>query len=84
VTSGLGVARSWPHGRIRPKPRRGLSAAPSPRYWRDLVKLIRASLRSGDALTQAIQGKVRCAASQLTDKSAVLKEAAASGRVSLL
>jgi hypothetical protein len=40
VISGLGVARSWPHGRIR--------------------------------------------ASQLTDKSAVLKEAAASGKVSLL
>jgi hypothetical protein len=48
---------------------------PSPRYWRDLVKPIRASLRSGDALTQAIQGNVRYTASQLTVKSAVLKEA---------
>jgi hypothetical protein len=45
---------------------------------------IRASLRSGDALTQAIQGNVRYAASQLTVKSAVLKKAAASGKVTLL
>jgi len=60
VASGLGVARFWPHGRIR------------------------ASLRSGDALTQAIQGNVRYAASQLTVKSAVLKKAAASGKVTLL
>jgi hypothetical protein len=45
---------------------------------------IRASLRSGDALTQAIQGNVRYAASQLTDRSAVLKKAAASGKVTLL
>jgi hypothetical protein len=53
---------------------------PLPRYWRDLVKPIRASL----SLTQAIQGNVRNAASQLTAKRAVLMEAAASGRVSLL
>lgn len=45
------------------------------------MKPIRASLRSGDALTQAIQGNVRCAASQLTDKSAVLKEAAFPPRI---
>jgi hypothetical protein len=45
---------------------------------------IRASLRSGDAFTQAIQGNVRYAASQLTDRSAVLKKAAASGKVTLL
>ena len=53
---------------------------PSPRYWRDLVKPIRAQ----PLLTQAIQGNVRYAASQLTAKRAVLNEAAASGRVSLL
>jgi hypothetical protein len=39
------------------------------------VKPIRASLRSGDALTQAIQGNVSYTASQLTAKRAVLKEA---------
>ena len=44
------------------------------------MKPIRASL----ALTQAIQGNVRNAASQLTVKSAVLKKAAASGKVALL
>ncbi len=44
------------------------------------MKPIRASL----SLTQANQGNVRYAASQLTDKSAVLKEAAASGKVFLL
>jgi len=58
----------------------GCQQAPSPRYRRGLVKPIRASL----SLTQAIQGNVRNAASQLTAKRAVLKEAAASGRVSLL
>ena len=57
MTSGKGVVRPWPHGRIR------------------------ASLRSGDALTQAIQGNVRYAASQLTDKSAVLKKAAFPPRI---
>ena len=62
----------------------GCQQAPSPRYRRGLVKPIRASLRSGDALTQAIQGNVRNAASQLTAKRAVLKEAAASGKVTLL
>ena len=58
----------------------GCQQAPSPRYRRGLVKPIRASL----ALTQAIQGNVRNAASQLTVKSAVLKKAAASGKVALL
>jgi len=58
----------------------GCQQPPSPRFWRDLVKPLRASL----SLTQAIQGSVRYAASQLTDKSAVLKEAAASGKVTLL
>ena len=48
------------------------------------MKPIRASLRSGDAFTHAIQGNVRYAASQLTDRSAVLKKAAASGKVTLL
>ena len=63
-----------------PSPEGDCQQPPSPRYRRDLVKPIRASL----SLTQAIQGKVRYGASQLTDMSAVLKEAAASGKVSLL
>ena len=67
-----------------PSPEEDCQQPSSPRYGRDLVKPIRASLRSGDALTQAIQGNVRYAASQLTDKSALLKKAAASGKVSLL
>ena len=62
----------------------GYQQPPSPRYWRDLVKPIRASLRSGDALTQAIQGTARYAASLHIDKSALLKKAAASGKVSLV
>ena len=63
-----------------------------------LVKPIRASLHSGDELTQAIQGNVRYAADQLTSRSAVLSDAVAartlairsayfdigSGRVTLL
>jgi carbonic anhydrase len=48
-----------------------------------LVKPIRASLRSGDALTQAIQGNVRYAASQLTSRSTVLKDAEAAGKLSI-
>jgi carbonic anhydrase len=49
----------------------------------DLVKPIRASLRSGDDLTQAIEGNARYAATQLTKRSAVLKEAQASGKVAI-
>jgi carbonic anhydrase len=48
-----------------------------------LVKPIRASLRSGDALNTAIQGNVRYAAEQLTSRSTVLKEAVAAGKLSI-
>ncbi len=48
-----------------------------------LVKPIRASLHSGDALNTAIQGNVRYAANQLTSRSTVLKEAVAAGKLSI-
>ena len=48
-----------------------------------LVKPIRASLRSGDSLTQAIQGNVGYAAGQLTSRSTVLKDAVAAGQLSI-
>jgi carbonic anhydrase len=49
----------------------------------DLVKPIRASLRSGDDLTQAIEGNARYGASQLTKRSAVLRDAEASGKLTI-
>ena len=49
----------------------------------ELVKPIRASLVSGDSLTQAIAGNARYAAGQLTARSTVLKDAAASGKVKI-
>lgn len=49
----------------------------------DLLKPIRASLKSGDDLTQAIEGNARFAAAQLTKRSAVLKEAQANGKVTI-
>ncbi|MEB3254879.1 MAG: carbonic anhydrase [Synechococcaceae cyanobacterium] len=48
-----------------------------------LVKPIRASLHSGDSLTQAIQGNVRTAAGQLTSRSAVLRDAVAAGNLAI-
>ena len=48
-----------------------------------LVKPIRASLKSGDPLSEAIQGNVRYAAGQLTSRSAVLKDAVAAGKLSI-
>jgi len=48
-----------------------------------LVTPIRASLRSGDDLTQAVQGNVRYASQQLTSRSQVLKDAAAGGKLSI-
>ena len=50
----------------------------------ELVKPIRASLVSGDSLSQAIQGNARYAAGQLTARSPVLKDAAASGKVKII
>jgi len=49
----------------------------------DLVQPIRSSLKSGDDLTQAIEGNARYAADQLTKRSAVLKEAEANGKVTI-
>jgi carbonic anhydrase len=48
-----------------------------------LVKPIRASLRSGDNLTQVIEGNARYAATQLTARSAVLKDAVATGKLTI-
>jgi carbonic anhydrase len=48
-----------------------------------LVKPIRANLRSGDNLTQAIEGNARYAAAQLTARSAVLKDAVAAGKLTI-
>jgi carbonic anhydrase len=48
-----------------------------------LVTPIRASLRSGDTLTQAIQGNVRYAAGQLTGRSAALRDAVAAGTLAI-
>jgi len=48
-----------------------------------LVKPIRANLRSGDDLTQAIEGNARYSAAQLTARSAVLKDAVAAGKLTI-
>ncbi|MEB3200158.1 MAG: carbonic anhydrase [Synechococcaceae cyanobacterium] len=47
----------------------------------ELVQPIRASLRPGDDLSQAIQGHARAAARQLTERSALLAEAVERGRL---
>jgi carbonic anhydrase len=48
-----------------------------------LVKPIRANLKSGDSLTQAIEANARYAAAQLTARSAVLKDAVAAGKLTI-
>jgi carbonic anhydrase len=48
-----------------------------------LVKPIRANLKSGDTLTQAIEGNARYAAAQFTARSAVLKDAVAAGTLTI-
>ena len=48
-----------------------------------LVKPIRANLKSGDTLTQAIEGNARYAAAQLTARSAVLQDAVAAGKLTI-
>lgn len=48
-----------------------------------LVKPIRASLQSGDELSQAIKGNVLYAARQLTARSPVLRDAAAAGKLTI-
>lgn len=60
-----------------------MASAPLTPLLEDLVKPIRASLQSRDDLTQAVQGNARYAAAQLTAQSAVLKEAVASGKVTI-
>lgn len=60
-----------------------MASAPLTPLLEDLVKPIRASLQSRDDLTQAVQGHVRYAAAQLTAKSALLKDAVASGKLTI-
>lgn len=61
-----------------------MGSAPLTPLLEDLVKPIRASLQSGDDLTQAIEGNARYGASQLTKRSTVLRDAAASGKVKII
>ena len=49
-----------------------------------LVKPIRASLQPGDDLSQAIKGNARFAAAQITQRSAVLRQAQESGQVKIV
>jgi carbonic anhydrase len=49
----------------------------------NLVKPIRASLVSGDSLTRAIEANARYAATQLTARSTVLREAQANGKLTI-
>lgn len=60
-----------------------LASEPLTPLLEGLVKPIRASLVSGDSLTQSIQGNARYAASQLTARSTVLKDAVAAGKLSI-
>ena len=60
-----------------------MGAKPLTPLLEDLVKPIRASLQSGDDLTQAIEANARHAAGQLTQRSAVLRDAQASGKVKI-
>jgi carbonic anhydrase len=48
-----------------------------------LVQPIRANLKSGDSLTQAIEGNARYAAAQLTARSAVLQDSVAAGKLTI-
>ena len=60
-----------------------LSPAPLTPLLESLVQPIRANLKSGDALTQAIEANARRSAAQLTSGSAVLKDAWAAGRLTI-
>ena len=60
-----------------------ISSDPLTPMLEKLVTPIRASLQSRDDLTQAVQGNCRYAAGELTARSAVLKEAAANGKVKI-
>jgi len=60
-----------------------ISDAPLTPLLEDLVKPIRANLRSCDDLTQAIEGNARYSAAQLTAGSDVLKDAVAAGKLTI-
>ena len=60
-----------------------ISDAPLTPLLEKLVQPIRATLKSGDDLTQAIEGNARDAAAQLTARSALLEEAVAAGKLSI-
>lgn len=60
-----------------------MASAPLTPMLEELVTPIRASLQSRDDLTQAVQGNCRYAAGQLTAQSAVLRDAAAGGTLSI-
>jgi carbonic anhydrase len=60
-----------------------LASEPLTPLLEGLVKPIRANLRSGDNLTQAIEGNARYAAAQLTARSAVLKDTVAAGKLTI-
>ena len=60
-----------------------MAAAPLTPLLEQLVTPIRASLKRGDTLTQAVQGNARAAAGQLTLRSKVLQEASAQGKLTI-
>lgn len=60
-----------------------MGSAPLTPLLEGLVKPIRASLVSGDSLTQAIQGNARYATAQLTARSTVLRDAVAAAKLSI-
>jgi len=60
-----------------------MSDAPLTPLLEDLVQPIRAQLRRGDDLTQAIERNARHVADQLTARSALLQDAVAAGRLTI-
>jgi carbonic anhydrase len=61
-----------------------LASEPLTPLLEELVTPIRASLQSGDDLTQAVQANVRHAAGQLTARSALLSRAVDRGQLRIL
>jgi carbonic anhydrase len=61
-----------------------LASEPLTPLLEELVTPIRASLQSGDDLTQAVQGNVRHAAGQLTARSELLSRAVDRGQLSII
>jgi len=60
-----------------------MANAPLTPLLEKLVTPIRASLKSGDTLSQAVQGNARYAAAQLTLRSQVLNDASAQGQLTI-